>query len=459
MPEATFPEDFLWGAATSAYQIEGQPLADGAGPSIWHRFAHTPGRVANGDTGDLACDHYRRFEEDVALMADLGLGAYRFSVAWGRVLPEGRGSVNTKGLDFYRRLVDALLERGIAPMLTLYHWDLPAALHDRGGWLNPDSPAWFADYAQVLFRALDDRVPLWVTINEPWVVTVPGYLDGELAPGHRDPFEAPRVAHHLLLAHAEAVAAYRSLGGRHRIGLAVNLEPQHPFAPTPEDQAAAQRRDAFINRWFLDPLYLGRYPAELATIFGAAWPEFADADLARIRSTPDSARGGPLGTGVATDFIGVNYYSRGLVRSDPSTLPLGALRISPEDAPRTTMGWEVYPPGLTETLLWLKDRYGNPPTYITENGAAFDDPPPADGLVSDPERVDYLRAHLLAAHAALEQGADLRGYFVWSLFDNFEWAQGYAQRFGLIRVAPPNQARILKASARFYQNIVRANGV
>ncbi len=218
-PEPSFPNRFLWGTATSAYQIEGHPLADDAGPSIWHRFSHSPGRVANGDTGDLACDHYRRFADDINLMADLGLGAYRFSIAWGRVLPEGRGGVNSKGLDFYQRLVDGLLERDIQPMVTLYHWDLPVALHERGGWLNPDSPAWFADYAQVLFRALDDRVPLWVTINEPWVVTVPGYLEGELAPGHRDPFEAPRVAHHLLLAHAEAVAAYRSLGS-HRVGLA-----------------------------------------------------------------------------------------------------------------------------------------------------------------------------------------------------------------------------------------------
>jgi beta-glucosidase len=460
MNDLTFPAGFLWGAATSAYQIEGQPLADGAGSSIWHRFAHTPGRVANGDTGDLACDHYRRFRDDIALMADLGLGAYRFSIAWGRVLPDGRGAVNARGLDFYQRLVDALLERGIAPMITLYHWDLPAALHDRGGWLNPDSPDWFADYAQVLFRALDDRVPLWVTINEPWVVTVPGYLDGELAPGHRDPFAAPRVAHHLLLAHAGAVAAYRSMG-RHRIGLAVNLEPQHPASAAPEDQAAAVRRDAFINRWFLDPLLLGEYPAELASMFGAAWPAFADSELARIRpATPcGSAPDGFARAGVRTDFIGVNYYSRGLVRAAPKTLPLGAIRVSPADARRTTMGWEVYPQGLTETLLWLKERYHNPPLYITENGAAFDDPPPADGLVRDPERVDYLRSHLSAAHAALQREVDLRGYFVWSLMDNFEWAQGYAKRFGLIQVNPVTQARTLKTSAQVYREIIRRNGI
>ncbi len=440
-----FPQGFLWGAATSAYQIEGQPLADGAGPSIWHRFTHTPGRIANGETGDLACDHYRRWEEDIAVMVELGLTAYRFSVAWGRVLPEGRGRVNQKGLDFYQRLVDRLLKHDIQPMVTLYHWDLPTALHDRGGWLNPDSPAWFAEYAQVLFRAMDDRVPRWITLNEPWVVTVPGYLDGEMAPGHRDPFEAPRVAHHLLLAHAEAVVAYRAMG-RQQIGLAVNLEPQHPASDTPENQAAAVRRDAFINRWFLDPLFLGRYPAELACIFADAWPTWSDSDLARIHTA-------------GTDFIGVNYYSRGLVQSVPGAWPLGAIRVTPTDARCTSMGWEIYPAGLTETLLWLTDRYGNLPLYLTENGAACDDPPPLDGQVSDLDRVDYLRTHLLAAHTAIEQGVNLRGYFFWSLLDNFEWAQGYAKRFGLIHVDPLTQARTLKASARCYREIIRTNGI
>ncbi len=439
----TFPPGFLWGAATSAYQIEGRPLAEGAGPSIWHRFSHNPGRVANGDTGDLACDHFTRYAGDLDLMAGLGLGAYRFSIAWGRVIPEGGGAVNPRGLDFYRRLVDGLLERGIQPLVTLYHWDLPAALHDRGGWLNPDSPAWFADYAQVLFRALDDRVPLWVTLNEPWVVTVPGYLSGELAPGHRDLFEAPRVAHHLLLAHAEAVAAYRSLG-RHRIGLAVNLEPQYPASSSPEDRAAAARRDAFVNRWFLDPILLGTYPTELPALFGPAWPEGAESDLGRIQTR--------------TDFIGVNYYSRGTVRADPEAWPLGASTLALPGVPRTSMGWEVYPQGLAETLLRLKDRYGNPPVYITENGAAFDDPPPMEGEIPDPDRVAYFRAHLRSAREAIEQGVDLRGYFAWSLLDNFEWAHGYAKRFGLVQVDHETLARTPKASARFYRDVVRSNG-
>ncbi|MTW20075.1 beta-glucosidase [Allochromatium palmeri] len=438
-----FPDDFLWGAATSAYQIEGAPLADGAGPSIWHRFAHTPGRVAGNETGDLACDHYHRALDDVALMAELGLDVYRFSLAWGRVLPEGRGAVNRRGLDFYARLVDALLEHDIQPMATLYHWDLPVALHERGGWLNPDSPHWFADYAETLFRALGDRVPFWITINEPWVVTVPGYLDGQLAPGHRDLFEPPRVAHHLLLAHAEAVAVYRTLG-RQQIGLAVNLEPQHPASPSPADLEASRRRDAFINRWFLDALMFGRYPEELADIFGPAWPEFPAKSLEQIR-----CRG---------DFVGVNYYSRGLVRAAPDVAPLGAVRLTPSDAELTTMGWEVYPKGLTETLLWLRDRYANPPLYITENGAAFDDPPPRNGRVEDPRRVAYLRAHIRAAAKALEQGVDLRGYCVWSLFDNFEWAEGYSKCFGLYQVDPSDQTRRPKASARFYREVMASRG-
>ncbi|NEX22492.1 beta-glucosidase [Thiorhodococcus mannitoliphagus] len=439
-----FPPGFLWGAATSAYQIEGDPLADGAGPSIWHRFSHTPGRVAGNATGDLACDHYHRAQEDVALMANLGLNAYRFSIAWGRVLPDGRGRVNQRGLDFYQRLVDRLLEQDIQPMITLYHWDLPTALHDRGGWLNPESPAWFADYAQVLFRALDDRVAAWVTINEPWVAAVLGHLEGVHAPGHADAFEAARVTHHLLLAHAEACAVYRAIGA-HQIGIALNLEPQYPASDSAADRAAADRRDAFINRWLLDPLFFGRYPEAMPAIFGPAWPDFPSADLERIRRP--------------ADFIGVNYYSRGWVQADPSAWPLGATRIQRTDAPSTAMGWEVYPNGLTETLLRLKTQYGNPPAYITENGAAFEDPAPVEDRVEDAHRVAYLRDHITAAGAALQEGVNLRGYFLWSLLDNFEWAEGYTKRFGLYRVDPEEQRRIPKASADFYRKVIASNGV
>jgi beta-glucosidase len=443
LPVAEWPPGFLWGAATSAYQIEGSPLADGAGASIWHRFSHTPGRTLNGDTGDLACDHYRRSDEDIALMAALGLDAYRFSVAWARILPEGTGRLNQRGLDFYRGLVDRLLEQGIEPMLTLYHWDLPEALDARGGWSSEASPGWFADYARILFRALGDRVRFWITLNEPWVVTVGGYLYGDLAPGHRSLSEAPIVAHNLLRAHAAAFAAGRAEGIRN-IGLAVNLEPQYPASRAPEDLAATTRRDAFINRWFLDPVFLGTYPSELADIFGAAWPTRTQSALDDLRATPD--------------FIGVNYYSRSVVREDPMDWPVKAGRVRREGRPHTAMDWEVYPRGLTDILAWLQARYGNPPLYITENGAAFEDPPAVDGRIHDRARVAYLRAHLLAATRALRRGVDLRGYFAWSLLDNFEWSYGYSKRFGLVKVDFASQQRLLKDSARAYRDLIRRCG-
>lgn len=438
-----FPKDFLWGAATSAYQIEGSPLADGAGPSIWHEFAHTQGRVRNNDTGDGACDHYQRYVEDVALMARLGLNAYRFSVSWSRVLPEGCGRINAAGLGFYERLVDALLEQNITPMLTLYHWDLPAALDRRGGWLNPDSRHWFADYAQLLFRALDDRVKLWVTLNEPWVVVDGGYLHGVLAPGQRNLFAAPHATHNLLCAHAAAVQAYRA-SGKHEIGLVVNLEPKYAHSAAEADLAATARADAYWNRHYLDPVYLGSYPTELAEIFGAAWPEFPAADLQLMRQ--------PL------DFLGVNYYSRQVVRADANAWPLGAVAVRQPQHTYTAMDWEVYPQGLHDILQWVTERYGNMPLYITENGAAFYDPPHVDSLVYDQLRQDYLHDHLCAALAARQGGVDLRGYFAWSLFDNFEWAHGYAPRFGLVHVDFATQQRTIKTSGRFYAQVINSRG-
>ena len=438
-----FPADFLWGAATSAYQIEGSPLADGAGPSIWHEFAHTPGRVCNNETADVACDHYRHYREDVELMRALGLNAYRFSVSWSRVLPEGRGRVNPRGLGFYERLVDALLEHGIQPMLTLYHWDLPAALDRLGGWLNPDSAHWFADYAQTLFRALDDRVKLWVTLNEPWVVVDGGYLHGVLAPGQRNPYAAPVATHHLLRAHATAVQSYRAVG-RHQIGLVVNLEPKYPDRETAEDLNATMRADAYVNRYYLDPVFLGNYPPELAEIFGVAWPPFPDADFDFIRQ--------PL------DFLGINYYSRQVVRHAPENWPLQTRGVRQDRQTHTLLDWEVYPQGLTDILEWVASRYGPLPLYITENGAAFYDPPHADGVVDDPLRQRYLRDHLRAALAALRNGVNLRGYFAWSLLDNFEWAYGYSRRFGLVHVDYATQQRTLKDSARFYAEVIRSQG-
>jgi beta-glucosidase len=443
-PSSSFPPDFLWGAATAAYQVEGSPLADGAGPSIWHRFSHTAGRVLGGDTGDVACNQYRRYEEDIALMSDLGLRAYRFSLSWSRILPQGTGSINSRGLDHYERLVDALLGRDIEPMITLYHWDLPAALDDRGGWVNRDSASWFAEYAAAAFRRLEDRVRLWVTLNEPWVIMDGGYLAGGLAPGHRDLYEAPIVAHNLLRAHAAAVQAYRA-DGQGSIGIVVNLEPKHPASDRPADVEAAARAHAYMNRFFLDPIFRGAYPNELAHIFGEAWPDFSAEELERLRE--------PI------DFVGVNYYTRGVIRADPEALPLRATRVRQPHSTYTAMDWEVYPAGLSETLRWLSERYGGPPLYVTENGAAFDDPSRAETEpVDDPPRVDYLSRHLVTALEAIEGGVDLRGYFVWSLLDNFEWSFGYSKRFGIIHVDFETQKRTLKSSAHLYAQVIASNG-
>jgi beta-glucosidase len=439
-----FPDGFLWGTATSAYQIEGSPLADGAGPSIWHRFAHTPGNTHNGETGDVACDHYHRYASDVALMHQLGLNAYRFSIAWSRILPAGTGPVNPGGVAFYDRLTDALLEQGIQPVVTLYHWDLPAALDDRGGWLNPDVAQWFAEYARVMFRALGDRVPLWATLNEPWVVADGGYLHGTLAPGHKSPAEAPRVSHNLLRAHGTAVQVYRTEGKR-QIGLVVNLEPKHAASSAAEDLTATRLADAYMNRQYLEPVLSGAYPPEMAEIFGAAWPEIPEADLRLIRQ--------PI------DFVGINYYQRGVTRYDPTGVPV---RASSPPQPRsryTETGWEVYPPGLAETLAWVRERAGDLPLYVTENGAAFPDPPRSlNGRVDDPLRVEYYRDHLRGALDAIRHGVNLRGYFAWSLLDNYEWSHGYSKRFGIVHVDFETQRRTQKASARFYADVVRTRG-
>lgn len=447
MTRSEFPADFLWGAATSAYQIEGAALEDGAGPSIWDRFSHTPGATANGDTGDIACDHYHRADADVALMAQLGLQSYRFSIAWSRVLPAGRGTINRRGLDFYSRLVDTLLRHGIRPNTTLYHWDLPAALDDRGGWTNPDVADWFADYASLMYRTLGDRVDLWATLNEPWVVVDGGYVHGTMAPGRRNLHSAARAAHNLLRAHGAAVQAYRAERSG-SIGIVVNLEPKDAATDDPHDIAAAARADAYMNRFYLDPLRLGSYPDELREIFGAAWPDHAPEDMSLIRQ--------PI------DFLGINFYKRGVTRHDPAAWPVYASLVAQPQHAMTTLGpdWEVYPPALMRTLLWVRERYGDIPLYITENGAAFYDPPHTiEGSIADPLRVHYLREHIRAAHAALTQGVDLRGYYVWSLLDNFEWGAGYGPRFGIVHVDYATLERTPKQSALFYASVIRDNGV
>ena len=440
-----FPDNFLWGAATAAYQIEGSPLADGAGASIWQRFSHDPRLMAaKGHTGDVACDHYNRMEADVALMKSLGLQAYRFSVAWGRILPEGTGRVNEAGLAFYERLVDTCLANGIEPLCTLYHWDLPAALDDRGGWLNRDSADWFADYARILFERLDGRVKKWVTLNEPWVVTDGGYLHGALAPGHRNMFEAPIASHNLMRAHGAAVKVYREIGA-HEIGLVVNIEPKYPATDSAEDIAATARADAYMNRQYLDPALKGSYPAELKEIFGEAWPDFAAADLTDIAQP--------------VDFIGINYYTRNVVRHDETSWPLKASMVMQIGKTYTETGWEVHPPALTDLLLWFKRLYGNIPLYITENGSAFYDPPRAgESGVNDPLRCDYLKRHVAAIGDAIAAGVDVRGYMAWSLLDNLEWSLGYTKRFGIVHVDFETQARTPKDSARLYARIIAGNG-
>jgi len=438
-----FPKGFLWGAATAAHQIEGSPMADGAGPSIWTRFAHTPGMTLNGDTGDVACDHYRRWKEDVKLMADLGLQAYRFSVSWSRILPEGIGRVNQAGIDFYSRLVDELLANGIEPLLTLYHWDMPAALDDKGGWLNRDCADWFAEYGSVLYRALDGRVKKWVTLNEPWVITDGGYLHGALAPGHKSKYEAPIASHNLMRAHGAAVKAYRA-EGKHEIGLVVNIEPKYPSTDSAADAAATQRAHAYMNEQYLHPALLGRYPPELKDIFGDAWPDFDPKDFELIVQ--------PL------DFVGINYYTRSVTKA-AETYPLNAAAVRQPLGTYTETGWEVFPQGLTDLLLWFKRTYGDLPVYITENGAAFFDPPVAEkGRICDPLRINYLHKHLNAVRDAIEAGVDIRGYMVWSLLDNLEWSLGYSKRFGIVHVNYGTQERTPKDSARFYSGVIASHG-
>jgi beta-glucosidase len=366
------------------------------------------------------------------------------------VLPEGKGRINRPGLDFYSRLVDRLLERGIAPMITLYHWDLPAALDDLGGWLDRDIAGWFADYADLMFRTLGDRVALWATINEPWVIVDGGYLHGSLAPGHNSAFEATRAAHHVLLAHGAAVEAFRAssaprAGGR--IGIVLNLEPKDPASDRAEDIEATRRADAQFNRHYLEALFHGRYPDELAEIYGEGWPGFPATDFARV--------GAPI------DYLGINYYSRGLTVNDPADWPTRSRRVKHAGAEYTALDWEVYPEGLTRTLAWVRDEYTKLPLYVTENGAAFDEPatlPEDTSTLDDPRRVAYYHAHLHAVRAAIAQGVDVRGYFAWSLMDNLEWSQGYARRFGLLHVDRGTLRRTPKSSARFYRQVALSNG-
>ncbi|MFJ3582522.1 GH1 family beta-glucosidase [Streptomyces sp. NPDC090127] len=451
---ALFPDGFRWGAATAAYQIEGAAAEDGRTPSIWDTFSRTPGKVRNGDTGDIAADHYHRVREDVALMKELGLTDYRFSLSWPRVQPTGRGPAVQKGLDFYRGLADELLDAGIRPVATLYHWDLPQELEDAGGWPERATAERFAEYAGLAAEALGDRIATWTTLNEPWCAAFLGYGSGVHAPGRTDDAAALRAAHHLNLAHGLAARALRAaVPASAELSLTLNLHAIRALSDSPEDRNAARRIDAVGNRIFLDPVFHGRLPADLVedTAPITDWSFVRDGDL-EVISTP-------------IDSLGVNYYAPSVVGAGVSESPSpwpGAperVRFEPAPGPRTAMDWPVDADGLYELLVRLRDELPGVPLVITENGAAYDDYADPEGAVHDPERVAYLDAHLAAAHRALADGVDLRGYFLWSLLDNFEWAYGYGKRFGIVHVDFPSQRRTPKDSARWYAEVIRRGGL
>lgn len=433
MRRSDFPNNFVWGTATSAYQIEGAVSKDGRGASIWDTFSHTPGKTRGGDTGDVACDHYHRYLTDIGLMQTLGVNAYRFSVAWPRIFPQGRGEPNPKGLAFYDRLVDGLLESGITPWVTLYHWDLPQALQDEGGWPQRDTAYAFVEYTAHLSRHLGDRVKHWITLNEPWCSAHLGYYTGLHAPGLCDLALSVQASHHLLLAHGLAVPVIRENAPGAQVGITLNLSPGHPASPDPADIAAARRYDGFQNRWYLDPLYGYGYPRDMLELYGEAAPCMKEGDLEAI-ATP-------------TDFLGINYYTRAVLRhSSEAPYYLAVVRSGQEF---TQMDWEVYPDGLRELLVRVSRQYRPKALYITENGAAYRDVL-VKGQVSDPERTHYLERHIAACLQALREGVPLWGYFAWSLLDNFEWAEGYDKRFGLVYVDFATQTRHIKQSGYWY---------
>ncbi len=457
-----FPERFVWGAATAAYQIEGAAAEDGRGPSIWDTFSRTPGVVHGGDTGDVAADHYHHYREDVALMAEIGLGAYRFSVSWPRVRPTGRGPVNARGLDFYDRLVDELASHGITPVVTLYHWDLPQELEDAGGWAARPTAALFADYAAAVAARLGDRVPLWITLNEPWCSAFLGYASGEHAPGRTDAARSLQAAHHLLLGHGLATQSLRAvLPDTAQVSITLNPVAVVAAGDSTGDADAARRIDGLGNRLFLDPLFRGRYPDDVRNDTSEV------TDWGFVQSGDEAVIAEPI------DLLGVNYYTPSVV-AGPAAVATGhgglrpsaspwpgseGVRFVPQPGPQTAMGWAIDAGGLRALLRRLHDDYAGVPIMITENGAAFDDCVGPDGGVRDPARIAYLREHLTVVHEAIQSGVDIRGYFVWSLLDNFEWAHGYSKRFGIVHVDYPSQRRVWKDSAYWYRELVASNGL
>ena len=441
LPSDAFPADFVWGAATASFQVEGAANEDGRGESVWDRFCATPGKVRNGDTGTIACDFYHRYRDDIALMRELGLGAFRFSIAWPRVLPEGRGKVNEKGLDFYDRLADELLGNGITPFVTLFHWDTPQALEDRGGWPARATVEAYCAYVEAVADRLGDRVKHWITHNEPWVVAWVGHGWGHHAPGRTSDADALATAHHLLLSHGRAVQILRERAPGSEVGITLNLDHVYAAGDDDGDRKAAEWVDGFHNRWFLDPIFKGGYPADMLDAWAEIAPPIEDGDLETIAQ--------PI------DFLGVNNYTSPLVAADMHDGNRSRF-IRREDVDRTDMGWEVVPEGLRDMLLRVARDYAPKAIYVTENGAAFPDVREHDGSVGDPERQAYLDAYIAAAGEALAGGAPLRGYFAWSLLDNFEWAWGYWKRFGLVYIDYATLERVPKGSFYWYRDLIAA---
>ncbi|MFF9359983.1 GH1 family beta-glucosidase [Streptomyces griseoluteus] len=436
---AAFPDNFRWGTATSAYQIEGAVAEDGRSPSIWDTFSHTPGKIDGDDNGDIACDHYHRWRDDLGLMRQLGVDMYRLSVAWPRVMPGGDGPLNPKGLAFYDELTDALLEAGITPSVTLYHWDLPQVLQDRGGWPERDTAEHFAAYASAVAERLGDRVTHWATLNEPLCSAWIGHLEGKMAPGWTDLTAAVRASYHLLLGHGLATQAIRAAAPDAEIGIVTNLSTVHAATDRPEDVAAAHRQDGHVNRWWLDPVHGRGFPADMVEVYGVELPQ-KPGDLETIAT--------PL------DWLGLNYYMPAHVADDPDGPAPYTRSVRREGVPRTGMDWEIDASGIETLLLRLTEEYGARQIYVTENGSSFPDRVGPDGTVDDPERRAYLESHLAACASATAKGAPLAGYFAWSLMDNFEWAYGYDKRFGLFHVDYATQARTIKASGRRYAEII-----
>ncbi|MGA3085863.1 MAG: GH1 family beta-glucosidase [Thermodesulfobacteriota bacterium] len=445
MNEITFPRDFKWGAATSAYQIEGAWDEDGKGPSVWDRYCRTLKIAANGDTGDMSIDHYHRFKDDIKIMKELGLQCYRFSISWPRVIPQGIGEVNQKGLRFYHQVVDELLAAGIEPTICLYHWDYPLALREQGGWRVRASANWFRDYAQVCFMAFGDRVKHWLTLNEPWVdIFSPQFILGK--PTKKGMATGIKNGHHYLLAHAKAVEAFRKMVPQGKIGIAFSLSPVYPLTESTADRAAAHRYDGFSNRWFLDPAIKGSYPQDMLAFYQDRFqaPEILPGDMELMKNNP-------------LDFVGVNYYSRNMVKSSIEEPVLKVEVVADRDESWATNG-EVFPQGLYDLLIRLDRDYNHPVLFITENGTSFGEEELVDGRIPDPRRQSYLIDHMKAAYRALTQGVNLQRYYVWSVFDNFEWAFGYGRRFGLIYVNYRTQERFWKDSARWYRKMIKDNG-